>query len=531
MFLKIILSLILFALISCSDNTKRISNQKLRLNCYCEPPSLDPRKCTDTISGNILKMLFEGLTYIDNDHEPKPAVAEEIHISEDKCTYTFKLRETYWSNGDRVTPEDFVYSWRKRLDPKFLSLFTYKLYVIKNAAEIKEGKVSIDELGVHILDDRTLQVTLNHPTPYFLELISFPWFYPIHKKTDEHYPNWADEAGDHYISNGPFSLKKWEHENEIQLVKNPRYWDVDSVRLTSIDLTMINDTTTEFYMYEKGELDWAGSPISNLPFELLPALKERGEVEIAPATAVYFYKINTNDPILSNQKIRLALGHCINRKAIVEHIIQGEQLPALGYIPPMPGWNMSSLYKDGDLENATALFKEGLAEMGIIKEHFPTITLSYNTSREHQKIAQAIQNQWKEGLGITVSLEACDWKTYLSKINRKDYQIGRTGWVADCHDPISFLKLFKHEDNPNLGGNNETGWKHSEYTLLLNQANKETNLIKRKKFLKKAEDLIISEMPIIPIFYMNYAYLKKPYVHGVFISSLGIVDFKKAYLK
>lgn len=518
-------------LTSCSKNGNRVSEQKLCVNLYCEPPSLDPRRFTDSSSANVLLMLFEGLTRIDSDNKPKPALAEKILISPDQRTYTFKLREAYWSNGDKVTAEDFAYSWRKILEPNYPALFAYKLYVIKNAIDIKEGRLPVEQLGVKVIDDKTLEVTLNYPTPYFLELVAFPTFFPVNKKNDLLKPDWAGEASSYYISNGPFRLKKWDHENEIELRKNPQYWDANSVKLQSIYLAMIDDTTTEFYMFEMGELDWAGSPISNLPPEFLPALIEEGKIQIMPATAVYYYKINTDAPCLSNTNIRLALGHCINRKAIVDHITQAGQRPALSLIPPMPGWEERNLFQDGDLDSAREHFKNGIQELGIEEGQFPSFSLCYNTNREHQKIAQAIQQQWKDGLGIKVDLETADWKVYLSKINKQDYQIGRMGWIGDFHDAVSFLEPFKYKDNPHLGGNNETGWENPSYTALLDRAEQEINPEKRIALLKQAEKILIEQMPVIPVFFINFAYLKKPYVHNVFVSPLGVADFKKAFLK
>ncbi len=186
-------------------------------------------------------------------------------------------------------------------------------------------------------------------------------------------------------------------------------------------------------------------------------------------------------------------------------------------------------FPDGDLEKARALFASGLEELGL--KELPKIVLSFNTNREHQKIAQAIQNQWKEGLGIQVELETTDWKVYLSKINKQDYQIARLGWLGDFNDPVSFLEPFKFRDNPHIGGNNETGWENPEYAESLNLAEKELDLEKRAEYLHRAESIIIDEMPIIPLYYIHFAYLKKPYVEGVYVSPLGLIDFKKAYLK
>lgn len=512
-----------------------LPKQTLRLNLFTEPPTLDPRKMTDATSGNMLLMLFEGLTRIGDDHLPKPAAAEKIAVSRDGRTYTFTLRDTYWNNGDKVTSDDFLYAWQSILDPKFPSSFAYKLYVIQNAEKIKEGKLPMSALGVKAPDKKTLVITLKYPTPYFLELVAFPTFYPINKRVDQKNPDWAAEAGPDYVSNGPFQLKKWEHESEILAVKNLRYWDARAVKLEAIHLSMIDDATTEFYMFEMGELDWAGSPLSNLPPDFVAALKneelkDHVKIHFYPATAVYYYQINTQVYPLGNLNIRKALAYAINRHDIVEHVTQGGQQPAMALVPPMPGWKETALFKDGDTELAKELFTKGLEELGITADQFPKLTISYNTNREHQRIAQAIQQQWKEALGIDVQLTHFDWKVYLAKISAQDFQIARMGWVGDFHDPVSFLEPFKHKNDPEKGGNNDTGWENPQYIAYLEQAERELDLDKRDEILHKAEELLISEMPIIPIYFIVNAYLKKPYVKGVYLSPLGFADFKHAYL-
>jgi oligopeptide transport system substrate-binding protein len=288
-------------------------------------------------------------------------------------------------------------------------------------------------------------------------------------------------------------------------------------------------------MFEMNELDWAGSPLSNLPPEFIASLKDEDvnhlPVNFYAATAVYYYKINTQRFPLGNPSIRRALGYAINRKEIVQHITQAGQTPATALVPPMPGWEItSSLFEDGNKDLAKELFDKGLNEIGLKVEHFPKLTLCYNTNREHQKIAQAIQHQWKETLGIDIELQHFDWKVYLSKISNQDYDIGRMGWLGDFHDPVSFLEPFKYKNDPDGGGNNDTGWEHPDYIVYLELAEKELDLSKRAILLRKAEALLISEMPIIPIYYIMNGYLKKPYVHGVYLSPLGIADFKKAYI-
>ena len=504
----------------------------LRLNLYTEPPTLDSRKATDATSMNVLMMLFEGLTRMGSGDQPQPAAAETIEVSEDGRTYTFTLRDMLWSNGAPVTAGDFLYTWQTMLDPKFPGLFAYKFYVIENAKEVKEGKLPMSALAVSAPDPKTLVVTLKYPTPYFLELTAFPTFYPIYRPSDLANSEWAAEAGPQFVTNGPFQLKTWHHESEIVVTKNPHYWDASAVKLAGLHLAMIDDTTTEFYMFEMNELDWCGSPLSNLPPEFIPALIQEGKAHFYPAAASYYYKINTQSYPLNNANIRKALGYSINRKDIVTHITQAGQKPATALVPEMPGWSPpSKLFSDGDVNDAQKFFAKGLAELGLTLEQFPVITLSYNTNREHQKIAQAIQHQWKDVLGINAQLIHYDWKVYLSKISNQDYQVGRMGWVGDFNDPISFLEPFKYRNNPEQGGNNDTGWERPEYIAYLNAADQELNVKKRTQILREAEALLIGDMPVIPLYFLMYGYLKKPYVHDVYLSSLGIADFKHAYLK
>jgi oligopeptide transport system substrate-binding protein len=529
----------LFAFLICllpACNKAPPQHQTLRMNLFTEPPSLDTRKAMDSTSANVLINLFEGLTRIGEDHKPQPATAERIEISADRRTYTFRLRECYWSNGDRLTAHDFVHAWQTTLDPLFPSPFAYKLYVIQNAEQIKSGELPLDKLAVKALDSYTLEVTLKYPTPYFLELLAFPTFFPVHKQTDQVNADWALEAGQ-FVCNGPFCLQKWEHERKIVAVKNPFYWDANSVKLNAVEMEMIDDTTTEFYMFEMNELDWAGSPLSNLPPEFIPALREQklgGQafVHFYPATAVYYYIFNTEKFPLNNKYIRQALACAINREDIVTHVTQAGQMPATGLVPPMPGWEEpSSYFEDGDIALAQSLFKKGLEELGLTEATFPILTLTYNTNREHLKIAQAIQQQWKEALGITVDLLHFDWKVYLSKISHQDFQIARMGWIGDFHDPVSFLEPFKSKNDPERGGNNETGWEDPEYKACLEAAEKEVNCEKRRGILRKAEEILISNMPVIPIYYIVQGYVKRNYVKGVYVSPLGTIDFKHAYIE
>lgn len=448
--------------------------QVVRLNLRTEPPSLDSRLFSDATSANVLLMLYEGLTRMDETGKPRPALAKSFEVSADGRVYTFRLREAVWSDGASVTAHDFVQTWKTILDPAFPAPFAYKLYCLERFEAV---------------DEKTLVVELKHPSPYFLEELAFPTFFPVREGA----------------TNGPFVMEKWAHDDELVVVKNPLYWDAEKVCLDRIEMVMIEDSTTELYMYEMDELDWAGSPISSLPSDVLPALLEKGDVEMMKAKGVYYYLLNPEVYPLTNQNVRRALGLALDRASLVEHILQGGQSPALALVPHV-GY---ACYADQQRDVARTLLAEGLSELGV--ERLPPLTISFNTNREHQKIAQAIQEQWRETLGVETRLESSDWKVYIDKVNRKDYQICRLGWMGDSNDPLSFLDPFAE---------------HVGATL----AKAQTTLDEREMLLREAEEELLEKMPVIPLYHYTFAYMKKPHVRAVYVSPLGFADFKRAYI-
>ncbi len=489
---------------------------------FTEPPCLDSRMATDISSFNVLVALFEGLTRFGPDHKPYPAGAESIDISDDQQVYTFHLRESYWSNGMPVTAHDYAETWRQVLDPKFPAPFAYEMFIVKNGKHVKMGELPPEALGLEVVDEKTLVVTLEHPCPYFLDLCAASVFFPLNQTIVGAESQWATESGPLYTCNGPFQLDKWKHESELLLTPNPHYWDREHVHLDGLQLVMVDDATTEFYMFEMNELDWAGSPLSNIPPEFIPGIQK--QLNTYDTTAVYFLTLNTNHFPLHNQNIRQALGLAINRSEIITHLMEMEQGVALSLVPDLPGWERPlTAFQDADVQKAKLLFEKGLREEGLTVETFPNLTLAYNTSNQHQKVMQAIQQQWKALLGIQVELEVCDWKVYLSKVNSQNYDIARFGWVGQVYDPISYLEIFKKDNE-----NNSTGWHHPTFTALIEAADLETNGQKRADLLHAAELFLMEQMPIIPICHVDFRYLKKPWVHDVYASPLGFVDFKTA---
>lgn len=489
----------------------------LRLNLSDDPSSLDPREVRRLKDLTVVKQLFEGLMRMDANGIPQFAIAQQVETSQDLFTYTFFLREAYWTNGEQVTAHDFEYAWKKVLDPTFASDYAYMLYPIKNAKLAREGKCSIDEVGIKALDDHKLLVQLELPTPYFLELMAFPTYFPVNKN---HIP-----SGDKLVSNGPFQLDSWHAQSDLSLRKNPSYWDAEAVHLDRIVFTIISDNQTECVLFEKEELDWLGQPVShNISKETLEKMKEEGRASSYPIAGTFWLKFNTNKAPFDSLKIRQAFAYALNRQEIIEHILQGDQVAATGPLPPSMLLNQGPYFQDGNTRLAKQLFEEVLIENGWTLASFPAIILHCPPKERDTKIVQLVQEQWKKTFGIDVCLETVEDQLYQRNVKLGLFQVGTGQWIADFNDPLAFLELFKHADN----GINDTGWSDPEYTSLLDLSLRETDLEKRRALLHLAEMRLVEGMPIIPLYHYAFDYAKKGYVEDVFLSPLGIADFKQA---
>ena len=502
----------------------RPSSQELRLNLHSEPPTLDPRKAVDITSIPVIKMCFEGLMRIGRDGQPEFAAAERVEISPDQKQYTFYLRNAHWSDGKKVSAYDFEKSWKTMLGANFLCEFAIDLYLLKNGKATKEGLCPIDEVGVHALDERTLHIELEHPVPYFMSALATHSFYPTPIHVIENSSDWVNE---NYVGNGPFQLTKWRHHHSIVVEKNPYYWDKEKVKLEKIQLVLIEDLSTELSMYENNELDWAGHPLSALPEDALPTLALREEFEKFPISGTYFYVFNTKAFPFNNVNMRKAFTLAIDRQAIIDHVTLSKQLPATALVPPTMWNNDLPFFKDHDVDEARRLFQLALKELNIKKEELPPITLSYNTLSAHHKIAQAVQQQWNEAFGIRVHLENKEWKVFLDELRQHQFQIARLGAVASINDPSTFLDYYRYLSS----SNNHSQWTSPPFSELLEEADLTADAEKRILLLRKAEKILMDEMPIAPLYFYMGSYLKKPYVKQVYLSELLDVDFKWAYLE
>lgn len=499
------------------------ANQELQLNLMTEPASLDPAQAWDSPSRVLIQQLFEGLARIGPDGNPQPAMAKSIDVSADKQTYVFHLREASWSNGEAVTAEDFLYAWTKQLLPAAPLPMAEHLYVIKNGKAVKNGRLSASELGIYAPDDKTLVVALEHPAPYFLELVTTPAFMPVHQATDIKDRDWAN-APESYVSNGPFLLKNWTHSDSVVVERNPNYWDAGNVHLSRINWVMIGDAMTELSLFEAGDLDWAGSPFSYLPNDAIPSLRASGQLQVKSRAAVYYYLLNTKSYPLQNRSFRRALAYAVDRDAIVEHILQSGEEPAMNLVPPQLFAQGRPLFPSYDPERAQKLFSQALSELAITAQELPSFTLSYNSNETHETIATAIQEQWRSVLGIDVTLHNEEWKVYLDKLKSGDYQIGRMGYNAHVGDPLIFLDIFDGAHD----AENFTRWEDPAYASLVEQLRRASNPDKRAELIREAEQKLMEAMPIIPIYHYANVYLRNPRLRDVVMGSTGIPDFRWA---
>ncbi|MBG9980601.1 peptide ABC transporter substrate-binding protein [Facklamia sp. DSM 111018] len=497
----------------------------LNLALNAEPPTLDPGLATDSTSGSIIRNVFEGLTH-NNNGEIQPGVAEEWEESEDGLTWTFKLRQdATWSNGDPVTANDFVFSWKRVLDPATAATYASILYPIEGAEAFNTGEGKADDVGVKAIDDYTLEVKLTHPTPYFIELTSFYTYMPVNQKAVEaDEQGWAAEAGDAYVTNGPFSLSEWNHNANVVLAKNAEYWDVDNVKLDNVNIQIIESEATANAEYQAGNLDYLGTPYGTVSLDSIDMYRNNSELKSEPYAAIYWYKINTTDEKLQNVNLRKALSLAIDRQALIDNILKGDQIPATGLIPPtIEGFEEDRGYlKDNDIELAKEYLATAMEELGIKDPSEITINISINESEAHSTIAQHIQQGWAQNLGINSEIDSTEWQVYLEKLQALDFQVGRMGWIADYNDASTFLDMYRTAKT----GNNDTGWENENFKQLLDEAAAETDEAKRTQKLLDAEAVMMEEMPVIPIYYYTSNYVVKEGIEGLAPDALGNVSLK-----
>ena len=500
---------------------QRVQNSNvLRISLPRPTLMLDPRIGTDRTSGTVIRALYEGLMRLDPSGNPAPATAEEVLISNDGKTYTFRLRPTYWTNGQPVTAQDFMYSWKKILEPSFHTVFDYLLYPIRNARLVKAGKLPPDALGIRAINDHVLVIELENPLPQFLELCCL-WIYsPLCKDLDRTRPGWAYYGDHNYVCNGPFKLKKWSRKGDIQIVKNETYWDKDKVQIEQIDISIIEDPNAALQLFDQGELDWVGEPLSETPMCLFK--KPRPDLHTQAMSAVQWFSINVQHPPFGSAKVRKALSFAIDRSAIIREVLSGDERASHSILPASLSLLDPSKPLKYDLEKAQKLFQEGLEEQGLTVSSLKPIRIMVYDQDPHRSIAQAVVHSWESAFHIPFVLDVVRWHEFFERLGKSSHDILANVWYSWYKDPMYSLGVLQTDTNTI----NSAKWSNDKFSAFLTQAETAQDSSERESYLREAEALVIDEMPIIPVFDYTSRYLKNEAFDNIYVTHLGTVDFK-----
>jgi oligopeptide transport system substrate-binding protein len=521
-FCKILIFLSIF-LVGCSNQTSP-PKQTLRISFAIFPCTIDPRKSGDIVSSTLACLLYDGLTRCLPDGSSEPALAERIEVSADQKIYTFHLKQTFWSDGTLVTAHDFEKTWKQHLNPKFPSLCAYLFYPILNAEKAYHEIGSINDVGIKALDDLTLRVVLERPTPYFLSLTSFPSFLPVPQhclsKVD------SNEFTDK-IFNGPFVLESATPNASLLLKKNPHYWNLENVFIEKIQVSVIPNEVTAFSLFERGELDWLGGVLSPISQDAFMAPENTKKVSYFPMSATTFCTFNTTTTPFSNKNIRKAFAHAIDRSIFANQVLLTKQVEAHRCIPPALckgiDRNILPVY---DPKLAKDFLEKGLEELGISKGNLGPITLSFRNGPTDKVVAQVIQRKWQEVLGVEVNLSQLDFNSLRGILHSRTYSVALTNWIAQYHDPLNIIERFKSPSN----AKNYPGWDCLEFDQIVDNIQNELNLEIRNTYINYAEDLIVEELPILPIYHWKNPSLCHPRLRNMHTTPSGGVLFEKCYL-
>ncbi|MBT5902906.1 MAG: peptide ABC transporter substrate-binding protein [Opitutaceae bacterium] len=488
-----------------------------------EPQDLDAHAVTGVVEHHLLKAFAEGLVSEDPDLNIIPGVAQSWDISESGLVYTFHLNPAAkWSNGDTITAQDFVGTYKRMLTPTIAAEYSYMLFHVVGAEDYLLGNIDdFSETGFKALDDHTLELTLNQRTPFLLHAMNHYAWYPVPVKVIDQFgglerKGTAWTRPENFVGNGAFNLKTWQPNRKIIAKRSPTYWDAANVPLDEIHFYPIESIDTEERMFRTGQLHITNEvPLSKIK----TYLKENPEsISIMPYNGVYFYRFNTTKPPFDDVRVRKALSYAIDRTAIVEKVTLANETPAYHVVPPGLLTYESEHRIPADLAEAKRL----LAEAGYPNgEGFPETDLIYNTSEKHRTIAEAIQQMWRKNLGINMGLYNQEWKVYLDAQDNLDFQLIRAGWIADYVDPHVFIDMWKTG-----GGNNDTGWGSETYDEMLRQALASPTDEARFKVYNRMEKILIEEMPILPIYHYTNSKLISPKVLGYKITPLDNFPWK-----
>jgi oligopeptide transport system substrate-binding protein len=503
--------------------------QVFRVGNGAEPKDLDPQTVTGIPEHKIIMGLFEGLVTEDAHGTIVPGLAESWEISPDGKIYTFHLRPgVKWSDGTPITADDFVQSYKRMLTPALAAEYSYLLWFAAGAEAYNAGKLAdFSQVGFKAPDERTLQVTLAHPTPFLLKVIAchYAWnAVPVkvlakYGALDDRNTGWT-RAG-RLIGSGPFVLKEWLPNQRIVLARNPHYWDAARVQLDEIVFYPTEDTAGEERMFRTGQLDLT----LELPYTKIDVYRREHpeSLHIEPYLGIYFYRCNVTRPPLDDKRVRRALALAIDRESLIKNVTHGDEQPAYALSYPGCAGYTPRARLAGDPAEARRL----LAEAGYPDgQGMPTIELLYNTSQNHRAIAEAIQQMWRKNLGVEIRLVNQEWTVYINAQHTHNFQMQRSGWIADYIDPHVFLEIWTTGN-----GNNDSLWSNAEYDRLFAAALAAKDDRERYEIYQRMDAILVDELPVIPLFYYTRVYAMSPKVKGFYPTLLDNHPYKYVYLE
>ena len=524
---KILLALsMLLVILACggkggSEKGGSGAGKTFTMNVNAEPNSIDPQITTDIVGSTVNELISEGLLRRTASGKPEAGLAEKWESTPDGMKWTFHLRDGLkWSNGDPITANDFKAAWVRALDPKTSSEYAYMLYPIKNAEKFNTGKAKAEDLGIKVIDDKTLEVELGTPTPYFDDLVTFKTYSPLNEK-------FFKEMGEKYfteakntISSGPYVLKKWTHDSDMEFEKNPNYYDNASTKVDKIVYKFISDSGAALNAFKNGEIDF-----SEITTEQAKEFKDSPKLIKKNDGSVSYIILNTKDKskVLSNAKVRKAISMAINRDELINTVLNGIGINPKTFTPG--GIGLNGLQKDFaeevptslpgyNVEEAKKLLAEGLKELGMDK--VPTLDMVFNDNVDNKVIAEYVQESLRKNLGIDLQLSALTFQERVQRMKQKDFDLVLAGWLGDFKDPVTYLDLFVTD-----GGNNYGSYSNPKYDELLRKIKSTSDQSVRVPAMIELEGIIAEETPVLVLRNRVQNYLINPKVKGLDITAIG----------
>lgn len=510
----------------------------LTFNLTSEPPEMNSITTTSTGSMNVIRHLMDGLTGLDQNDTPIPAAAESWDVENDGMKYTFHLRDAKWSNGDPVTAHDFVFAWNTHFTAATAADYagTWAPYIkgaeeVFNAADDVALATALENAGWKAIDDKTFEVELAMPCPFFLSMMAFPSFMPMNEAfytANGGLDTYGTEQ-EYFCTNGAFQVDSWIHESEFNVKKNPDYWDAANIMLDGISFKMIGDATAAYNSFVGGEID-----VIEAGADQVEQAKASGlEVLSFNDASAWYLEFNVEAEGLGNADVRRAMTLGVDAESFIKNVLRNGSTVAYSYTPTAisQGTFASKVGKvldrvaDGNYAEVKKLLEEGLAEQGLTIETFKPVLIADDTSGA-TKNAAFLQEQWKTNLGVNVEINQMPYKNRLQAMSEHDFSIVLAGWGPDYNDPMTFIDIWVTG-----AGNNHTGWSNAEYDELVDKARNETNAETREGYMIEAEKILLDEMPIGPIYNRSKDYLVADRAKGVVRTGFQDVNLRWAYIE